>query len=286
MSPTGKVVLITGCAKGGIGYEYCKAFSRLGCHVIGTDIANRLPELSDLESDRIRVLPLDVSSDDSVMSAVTKIIAEFDNIDVLINNAGVSCTGPMAELPLETVRRTWEVNCLGQLRLIQAVVPHMIRSKSGCIANVGSMVGQVPTPWAGTYCASKAWDHAMSDVLRMELKPFGVHVTKVMPGMVRSNFGRADSDRLGSKEWGIYKGFNEVIKERARASQSGRAAEAAEVARVVARRVLSPQPPREIIVGGFTGFLSLLAWGAVGSGYCSSLFISLQIKLPRLVVPC
>ncbi|KAM0951560.1 putative 17-beta-estradiol 17-dehydrogenase [Dioscorea sansibarensis] len=257
---TKKVVLITGCAKGGIGYEYCKAFAGLGCQVIGTDIPNQLDELSDLELDGIQVLPLDVLSDDSVTTTVAKIISEFGRVDVLINNAGIGCIGPMSELPLEEVRRTWEVNSLGQLRLVQAVAPHMIRSKFGRIANVGSIVGLVPTPWAGPYCASKAWAHATSDVLRMELRPFGVHVIKVMPGMVRSNFGQSSLDRLGSKDWKIYKGFKEVIEERAKASQGGRAAKAAEVAKVVASKVLRPRPPREIIVGGFTGFLGLLAW--------------------------
>ncbi|TVU48796.1 hypothetical protein EJB05_00071, partial [Eragrostis curvula] len=177
-SKGGPVVLITGCAKGGIGYEYCHAFSELGCRVVATDIPDRVADLAGGESD---TLPLDVTSDESVAAAVSRVMAAHGRIDVLVNNAGIGCTGPLAELRSESVRRAMDVNFLGQVRMVRAVAPHMAAARSGRVVNVGSVVGNAATPWAAPYCASKAAVHAATDALRLELRPFGVHVVKVVP---------------------------------------------------------------------------------------------------------
>lgn len=134
----------------------------------------------------------------------------------------------------------------------------MISRQSGCIVNIGSIVGTVPTPWAGSYCASKAMVHAMSDSLRLELKPFGIHVIKVLPGAIKSNFGKANTEKLGLQEWKLYGEFKEAIAERARASQGTRATDASELARHVARKVLSHKPPRQIVFGHMTGLFAVL----------------------------
>ncbi|KAJ1266634.1 hypothetical protein BS78_08G167000 [Paspalum vaginatum] len=250
------VVLITGCAKGGIGYEYCRAFSALGCRVVATDVPDRVPELS---SDLLlaEALALDVTSDASVADAVRQVLSRHGRIDVLVNNAGVGCTGPLAELPSESVRRALDVNFLGQVRTVRAVAPHMASRRSGRVVNVGSVVGTAATPWAAPYCASKAAVHAATDALRLELRPFGVHVVKVVPGAVRSGIGRANAARL--EKWVMYRGFADAIEERARASQSPRATDAAAFARHVARRVMSPRPPREIVLGNMTLLFAALA---------------------------
>ncbi|WOK99590.1 NADPH-dependent 1-acyldihydroxyacetone phosphate reductase-like [Canna indica] len=254
-----KVVLITGCAKGGIGYEYCKAFAAHGCHVFASDLPHRLPDLADLPSDAVEPLELDVSSDESVAAATSKVLSSRARVDVLVNNAGIGATGPLAELSLEAFRRAWEVNALGQLRMVQAVAPHMATRRSGRIVNVGSVVGGVATPWAGAYCASKAAVHALTDALRVELRPFGVHVVKVVPGAVRSGLGRANAERLGAERWRMYAAFADAIAGRAGASQVGAATEPGLLARHVARRVLSPKPPREIVFGHMTGLFAALA---------------------------
>ncbi|PRQ48267.1 putative 7-alpha-hydroxysteroid dehydrogenase [Rosa chinensis] len=116
-----KVVLVTGCARGGISYEYCKAFAEHKCKVFASDIAQRMDDidLESLDSYDIAKLELDVSSDQSVESAVNTIISKCGHINVVINNAGIGSTCPLAELPLETIRRAWEINTLGQLRLVQ-----------------------------------------------------------------------------------------------------------------------------------------------------------------------
>ncbi|XP_040385828.1 short-chain dehydrogenase ptmH-like [Oryza brachyantha] len=250
------VVLVTGCAKGGIGYEYCQAFSSLGCRVVATDVPDRVPDLAGLDADQ---LPLDVTSDDSVAATVARVLADHGRVDVLVNNAGIGCTGPLAELRGEAVRRAMDVNFLGQLRTVRAVAPHMASRRSGRVVNVGSVVGTAATPWAGPYCASKAAVHAATDALRLELRPFGVHVVKVVPGAVRSGLGHANTAHLAGQEWRLYGEFAAAIAERARASQAGSATDAGVFARHVARRVMSPRPPREIVYGSMTALFAALA---------------------------
>ncbi|XP_041003075.1 short-chain dehydrogenase ptmH-like [Juglans microcarpa x Juglans regia] len=271
-----KVVLVTGCAKGGIGYEYCKAFAEQNCHVFGSDIPQRMQDMSDLSSDNIETLELDVASDESVASAVNTILSKCGRIDILINNAGIGSTGPLAELPLDTIRKTWEINTLGQLRLVQQVVPHMALRHSGSIVNIGSVVGKIPTPWAGSYCASKAAVHAMSNTLRVELRPFGVNVVLVLPGAVRSNFGRANVQNLKHNDWKLYKDFKEAIEERARASQVGKATDATIFARHVVKKVLSPKPPKQIVFGHMTGLFAILSWSPL---WVRDLFFSTRFNV-------
>lgn len=120
MDDNKKIVLVTGCAKGGIGYEYCKAFTDHGCHVVATDIPSRLSDLEELASSHhAEAIELDVTSDQSVASAVSEILDRHGQIDVLVNNAGIGSTGPLAELNLDAIRRAWEVNVLGQLRMVR-----------------------------------------------------------------------------------------------------------------------------------------------------------------------
>ncbi|GAU48015.1 hypothetical protein TSUD_183330 [Trifolium subterraneum] len=276
-----KIVLVTGCAIGGIGYEYCKAFSEQNCRVIASDISMRMKDMLDLESDdNIETVELDVSSHESAASVVDTIISKHGRIDILINNAGIGNTGPLAELPLDTIRKTWEINTLGQLRMVQQVVPHMAMKKSGTIVNVGSVVGNISTPWAGSYCASKSAVHAMTNSLRLELKPFGINVVLVLPGSVRSNLGKANLEKLSDYDWKLYKDFKEVIAERARASQGEKATDGRVFARHVVNKVLATKPPKQIIFGHMTGLFALLSWSPL---WVRDMFFSSRFGLNRKV---
>nr|CAD1818601.1 unnamed protein product [Ananas comosus var. bracteatus] len=106
------------------------------------------------------------------------------------NNAGVGCTGPLAELSLAAVRHAWEVNALGQLRLVRAVAAHMAARRSGLVVNVGSVVGRVATPWAGAYCASKAAAHAATDALPSSSAPSESTSSRWCPGQCARERGR------------------------------------------------------------------------------------------------
>ncbi|CAN6339148.1 unnamed protein product [Urochloa humidicola] len=286
------VVLITGCAKGGIGYEYCHAFSALGCRVVATDIPARVPDLaasfssaSSGPNTTAAVLPLDVTSEPSIQEAVRRVLSEHGRIDVLVNNAGIGCTGPLAELDTDAVRRAMDVNFLGQVRMVRAVVPHMASRRSGRVVNVGSVVGTAATPWAAPYCASKAAVHAATDALRLELRPFGVHVVKVVPGAVRSSLGHANKAALaggGQGEWRMYREFAAAIEERAAASQSGKATDAAVFARHVARKVMSARPPREIVFGHMTLLFAALA---ASPAWVRDAFFTRRFGLDRKMPP-
>ncbi|XP_057502239.1 short-chain dehydrogenase virD-like [Actinidia eriantha] len=276
-----KVVLVTGCAKGGIGYEYCKAFAEQNCHVFASDIPQRLNEMTDLSSENVEALELDVSSDESVASAMKTVLSKHGRIDVLINNAGIGSTGPLAELSLDDIRKAYEINTLGQLRMVQQVVPHMASNRGGgVIVNVGSVVGKVPTPWAGSYCASKAAVHAISHTLRVELRPFGINVVLVVPGAIRSNFGSNTAEKLANYDWKLYKEFKEAIADRARASQGGKSTNAASFARHVAKKVLSPRPPKQIIFGHMTGLFAVLSWSPL---WVRDLFFAKRFNLNKKV---
>ncbi|KAK6237809.1 hypothetical protein QUC31_003278 [Theobroma cacao] len=275
-----KVVLVTGCAKGGIGYEYCRALAEDNCRVVASDIPRRMDDMLDFNADNIETIELDVSSNESVSSAVNSVISKYGHIDVLINNAGIGSTGPLAELSLDAIKKAWEINTLGQLRMVQQIVPHMASRRRGCIVNVGSVVGRVPTPWAGSYCSSKAAVHAMTNSLRVELRPFGINVVLVVPGAVRSNFGSSSLERLGDHDWKLYKEFKEAIAERARASQVSKATDATMFARHVAKKVLSPKPPKQIVFGHMTGLFAVLSLSPL---WVRDLFFSTRFNLNKRV---
>lgn len=276
-----KVVLITGCAKGGIGHEYCKAFAEHNCAVFASDVPNRMSDLLELQSEQIEILEIDVSSDESVARAIDLVISKREKIDILINNAGIGSTGPLAELPLDVIKKAYEINALGQLRMVQRVVPHMVARGGGSIVNIGSVAGKVPTPWAGSYCASKAYVHAISHALRVELRPFNVNVVLVYPGAVRSSFGSHAIDGLKGCEWKMYKGFEDAIAERARASQSSGSMDATVFARHVASKVLSSNPPKTITYGHMTGLFDFLAWSPL---WFRDLFLAKRFKLNKIVM--
>ncbi|KAL5751653.1 hypothetical protein ACOSQ2_022160 [Xanthoceras sorbifolium] len=132
------VVLITGCSQGGIGHALARAFAAKECRVVATSRSKAA--MADLEQDpRFYVQELDVLSDQSVHNVLSNVLEKFGQIDVLVNNAGVPCVGPLAELPLSALEQTFNTNVYGPMRLVQAVVPHMASRKKGKIVNVGSV---------------------------------------------------------------------------------------------------------------------------------------------------
>ncbi|KAL5075740.1 hypothetical protein RYX36_014724, partial [Vicia faba] len=111
----------------------------------------------------------DILFDESVNRVVNTVINKYGGIDILVNNAGVPCVGPIVDIPLSTIKNTFETNVFGSLRMVQAVVPHMAARKKGTIVNVGSIMGLAARPWMGVYVASKATLHALTDALRFSL---------------------------------------------------------------------------------------------------------------------
>jgi NAD(P)-dependent dehydrogenase (short-subunit alcohol dehydrogenase family) len=172
-------VLITGCSTG-IGRASAIELTRRGYEVVAT--ARDVGTLADL--DVARRLSLDVTDDDSVRSAV----AVAGHIDVLVNNAGLGCWGPVEMVPFADVQRLVDTNVLGVVRMLQAVLPGMRESRGGTIVNISSAAGRVRgTAAIGFYSMTKHAIEALSEALRYEVIPFGIKVVIVEPGSIATN---------------------------------------------------------------------------------------------------
>jgi len=182
-----KSVLITGTSRG-IGLESALAFGRAGYTVHAT-MRNPLqsPQLSQLAAEQnlpIHISTMDVDSDESVRETVAAIETRYGPIDVLVNNAGMAVYGAVEEGPFAHYREAMETNYFGALRCIQAVVKQMRQRRSGCIINVTSVAGRIACAPLTPYMASKFALEALSEALAGEMKPFGVRVAIVEPGII------------------------------------------------------------------------------------------------------
>lgn len=243
-----QVVMITGCSSG-IGRALAEAFLDAGHRVVAT--ARRLESIKDLASDRSLILPLDVTDSESIESAVADALGWAGRLDILVNNAGYALVGPVAELDEQDLRCQFETNVIGVVALIRAVVPHMASQKSGCIVNIGSVSSLLATPFGGAYSASKAALHLLTDALRPEVAPFGIHVVVVRAGGVLTDFPNAAArglDRYRDPE-SLYRDFADAMEERAEMSKN-LAMTAADFARRVVAKVTAENPPAVIKLGG------------------------------------
>ncbi|GFY94153.1 NAD(P)-binding Rossmann-fold superfamily protein [Actinidia rufa] len=386
------VVLITGCSTGGIGHALARAFAEEKCLVVAT--SRSLSSTADLEHDASFFRQeLDVLSDDSVHNVLSNVLEKFGRIDIVVNNAGVQCVGPLAEIPLSEIENTFNTNvyvlgklrlfvcwdplhvalalllsslflpckilsipmvmelgipvniygygvneCMGEqglghlswpvslsrllrnmlssledicsengdwmsivlfcvngigpleidtlnlsfsitfflcvcvfalfptarrltgsMRLVQAVVPHMASRRKGKIVNIGSVAALAPGPWAGAYTASKAALHALTDSLRLELRPFGISVINVVPGAVKSNIGNsAISSHNRMTEWKLYKQFEEAIRARAYFSQRSKSTPSEEFAKRTVKVLLKENPPSWFSYGEYSTIMGIM----------------------------
>ena len=177
-------VLISGCSSG-ISAATAAALVRAGHTVYAT--ARQTETLADLEALGCHPLALDVTSEESMIAAVGTVEAEHGQVGALINSAGFGEFGPIEESDLVRVRAMFETNVFGLARLTQLVLPAMRRSRSGRIINIGSMGGRITFPVGGFYHASKYAVEAINDALRVEVKPFGIDVILVEPGLIRTS---------------------------------------------------------------------------------------------------
>ena len=188
-----KVILITG-ASSGIGYETAKKLSGEGHIVYGT--SRSLDRVEKIKEFGAKPLALDVTIDESCKKCIDDIVSKEGRIDVLINNAGYGSYGPIEMVDLSKAKDELEVNVYGIVRMTKLVIPYMREQKSGRIINISSAAGRVTTYLGGWYHASKYALEALSDSLRMELKQFGIKVSIIEPGGVKSNWGIITADHL------------------------------------------------------------------------------------------
>jgi NAD(P)-dependent dehydrogenase (short-subunit alcohol dehydrogenase family) len=272
MPISGKAVLVTGCSSG-IGEATARRLARTDFTVYAT--ARKPETLSGLESAGCRILPLDVTDERSMETAVAAIEREAGALGVLVNNAGYSQSGAVEEVTLDAVRRQFETNVFGLLRLTQLVLPGMRRERRGRIVNVSSMGGKLTFPGGGVYHATKHAVEALSDALRFEIGGFGIEVVVIEPGLIRTDFSKAAiASMKEASDESPYRRFNEAV---ARATREAYvrgalapfAGEPDDVARVIALAVQSKRPkPRYRVTGsahlllGLRAILPDRAWDA------------------------
>jgi NAD(P)-dependent dehydrogenase (short-subunit alcohol dehydrogenase family) len=203
-----KAVLITGCSSG-IGWATAKRLSEVGWRVYAT--ARNVEKITPLEESGCRLLPLDVTDEDSMRRTVEEVEWEEGAVGVLVNNAGYSQSGAVEAVPIEKVRAQFETNVYGLARMCQLVLPGMRRQGYGRIVNVSSMGGKLTFPGAGYYHASKHAVEAISDALRFEVEGFGIKVSVIEPGLIRTGFANAAVGSMDGPESGPYAGFDEAV---------------------------------------------------------------------------
>ena len=201
---TSRAVLVTGCSSG-IGWATAERLARGGWTVYAT--ARDVAAIAPLEAFGCRLLPLDVTEEDSMRAAVEEVERMEGAVGVLVNNAGYSQSGAVEEVPMEKVRRQFETNVFGLVRLCQLALPGMRRQGFGRIVNLSSMGGRLTFPGGGFYHASKYAVEALSDALRFEVRGFGVEVVVVEPGLISTGFARTAVGSMGQGD-GPYASFD------------------------------------------------------------------------------
>ncbi|MFC5290048.1 oxidoreductase [Actinokineospora guangxiensis] len=186
-------VLITGCSSG-IGHATALRLVRSGHTVYAT--ARRASALAELATAGATVRELDITDEVSMKGVVEDMITQHGRVGAVVNNAGYGAYGAVEDVPLQAMRAQFETNVFGAARLIQLALPSMREAGQGRIVNLSSMGGRLTFPFGGYYHASKHAVEALSDALRFEVKPFGVRVSIVEPGLITTRFGETAADTM------------------------------------------------------------------------------------------
>lgn len=198
MGANHKVAVVTGSSSG-IGFETALVLARNNFRTYATmrnpERGAKMRSVQSMENLPIEIVQLDVTSDKSVNHAIQSILSESGRIDVLVNNAGYGLVGVFEELSLDEIKRQYETNFFGVIRVTQAVIPIMRKQKSGIIVNMSSGAGRFGYPSGSAYVSTKFALEGLTESIDYELDPFGVKVVLVEPGFVRTNFSNVIAKR-------------------------------------------------------------------------------------------
>ena len=186
-----KVALVTGSSSG-IGYETALALARDGYQTFAsmrdTSKAEELKKTSEKENLPISVIELDVDNEESILSAIKKVMSDGNRIDVLVNNAGYSQFGCTEDVSIDDFRKQFETNFFSIVRIIQEVTPIMRKQGSGTIVNISSVAGRMGLPGSPAFISSKFALEGLGECLRYELGMFGIKTTLIEPGVIKTKF--------------------------------------------------------------------------------------------------
>ena len=267
-----KTVLITGCSSG-IGRALCEKYISKDFYVYAS--ARNLKALNDLPDHKnLKKISLDVNDASSIEKAIAEIKQTHKHLNVLINNAGYAAMGPLADMPIDSLRAQFETNVFAPMALSKACLSLLMNQNiSGAetnkrsitirtqIVNIGSVSGITTTPFSGAYCATKAALHSLSDAQRMELAPFGIDVIIVQPGAIESKFGDNSLANVLARITpdSLYEPLKDAIKARATASQDN-PTPAKEFAEILVEKLLNKPQPVIRIGNGSIGLPLLKHW--------------------------
>ena len=184
-----KTVWITG-ASSGIGEALAMVCALEGANLVLTarreEELKRVAAQTGLPDEAIMILPADLYLYDQVQSLTDQVIDRFGRIDVLYNNAGISSRALAVESPVEIDRKVMDIDYFSVIALTKAVLPHMIKLKSGHIVVTSSVMGKIGTPLRSAYAAAKHALHGFFDSIRQEVADYGINITLVCPGYIRT----------------------------------------------------------------------------------------------------
>ncbi len=243
-------VLITG-ASSGIGYATAQRLSRHPDLTVYAT-ARRTEAIADLAKAGACILALDVTDEKSMRAAVVAVEADHGAVGALVNNAGYGEYGTIEETSLDRVRRQFETNVFGLARITQLVLPGMRAAGRGRIINIGSMGGRLVFPAGGYYHASKYAVEALTDALRFEAAPFGIRVSLIEPGLIRTGFSDTAAHTLAGSAApaGPYAALNAAVDRQMAASYQSTllSAPPGAVAKVIEHAVTTTRPRTRYVV--------------------------------------
>ncbi|WP_076863063.1 oxidoreductase [Bradyrhizobium mercantei] len=245
MSP--KTFFITG-ANSGFGFAIAAAASRQGHKVVGTvrsaqsraALAERLPTAASILCD--------VTEFDRISDVVRQAEDDHGPVDVLINNAGYGHEGILEESPLDEMRRQFDVNVFGAVAVAKAFLPRFRARRRGFIVNVTSMGGMITMPGIAYYCGSKFALQGISEVMRAEMAPFGVHVTALCPGSFRTDWAGRSMIR-SARSISDYDALFDPIRQARQAKSGKQLGDPDKLAAAVLGLIETTSPPPQLLLG-------------------------------------
>ena len=211
MSENQKVAVVTGSSTG-IGYETSLALANNGYLTYATvrDIqkSKEIERIAHVKNIPLKIVEMNVDNDNSVKDAIEKITSEYGRIDILVNNAGYGLFGALEDLEMTEIKKQFETNVFGIIRVIQNVLPAMRLHRTGIIVNISSISGLAGIPSQTAYAGTKFAVEGLSESLSYELEPFGIKIILIEPGVINTEF--LQDLVVPTNRYGIDKNKNQI----------------------------------------------------------------------------
>ena len=242
-----RTFFITG-ANSGFGLAIATAAVQAGHEVIGTVRSQSSREAMAKSLPALHTVICDVTEFDRIPEVVRQAEDKYGPVDVLINNAGYGHEGVLEESPIDEMRRQFDVNVFGAVAVAKAFLPRFRERRRGFIVNVTSMGGMITMPGIAYYCGSKFALQGISEVMRSEMAPFGVHVTTLCPGSFRTDWAGRSMIRT-ERSIADYDSLFDPIREARQAVSGNQLGDPEKLAAALLTLIESDSPPPQLLLG-------------------------------------